>query len=144
MKNHYVIRNEQDKQDFSLSFLKFKLKAPIVINIDLFYKKNSNQQLRAYWRLIKVCKSFMNNQGNNFNDEVVSDYFKIKSGHYYEVDGVKLPRSIALDSGTTTKEMKQLIDTILEFGLDNGIEDCYIESQELNELLKYYENHSKN
>ena len=86
----------------------------------------------------------MNNQGNNFNDEVVSDYFKIKSGHYYEVDGVKLPRSIALDSGTTTKEMKQLIDTILEFGLDNGIEDCYIENQELDELLKYYENHSKN
>ena len=86
----------------------------------------------------------MNNQGNNFNDEVVSDYFKIKSGHYHEVDGVKLPRSIALDSGTTTKEMKQLIDTILEFGLDNGIEDCYIENQELNELLKYYENHSKN
>ena len=70
MKNHYIIRNEKDKQDFSLSFSKFKLKAPITINIDLFYKKNSNQQLRAYWRLIKVCKSFMNNQGNNFNDEV--------------------------------------------------------------------------
>ncbi len=85
----------------------------------------------------------MNNLGNNFTDEVVSNYFKIKSGHYHEIDGVKLPRSIALDSGTTTKEMKQLIDTILEFGLDNGISDCYIENQELDELLKYYENQNK-
>ena len=113
MKNHYVIRTEQDKQDFSLSFSKFKLKEPITINIDLFYKKNSNQQLRAYWRLIKVCKSFMNNQGNNFNDTDVSDYFKIYSGHYKEADGVKLPRSIALDSGTNNKEKKQHLDTIL-------------------------------
>lgn len=145
MKHYYIIRTDQDKQDFSLSFSKSKInpQKPIVINIDLFYKKNSNQQLRAYWRLIKVCKNFMNNLGNNFTDEVVSDYFKIKSGHYHEIDGVKLPRSIALDSGTTTKEMKQLIDTILEFGLDNGISDCYIENQELDELLKYYENQNK-
>ena len=34
----------------------------------------------------------------------------------------------------------EIKDTILEFGLDNGIEDCYIENQELDELLKYYEN----
>ncbi len=158
MKHHYIIRTEQDKQDFSLSFSKSKInpQKPIVINIDYFYKKNSNQQLRAYWRLIKVCKNFMNNLGNNFTDEEVSTYFKIRSGHYTEVKGVveqvcngidrdciKIPRSIALDSGTTTKEMKQLIDTILEFGLDNGIEDCYIESQELDELLKYYDDKNR-
>lgn len=143
MKQHHILRTEQDKQNFSLSFSKFKLKAPIVINIDLFYKKNSNQQLRAYWRLIKVCKNFMNNLGNKFNDEEVSTYFKIKSGHYIEVDDVKLPRSIALESGTTTKDMKHIIDVILEFGLDNEIEDCYIENQEMEELLKYYDNENK-
>lgn len=140
MKQHHILRTDKDKQDFCLSFSNFKLKAPIVINIDLFYKKNSNQQLRAYWRLIKVSKVFMNNLGNSFTDEEVSTYFKIKSGHYSEIDGVKIPRSIALDSGTTTVEMKVLIDTILEFGLLNEIEDCYIERQELDELLKYYEN----
>ncbi len=85
----------------------------------------------------------MNNQGNNFDDETVSDYFKLKSGHYAEIDGIKLPRSIALDSGTTTQEMRTLIDIILEFGLDNEIEDCYIENQELDELLKYYENQKR-
>jgi hypothetical protein len=85
----------------------------------------------------------MNNHGNNFDDETVSDYFKLKSGHYGEVDGIKLPRSIALNSGTTTKDMKHLIDTILEFSLDNEIEDCFIENQELDELLKYYENQNQ-
>ena len=140
MKQHHILKTEQDKQDFCLSFSKFKLKDPIVINIEPFYKKNSNQQLRTYWRLIKVCKNYMNNLGNNFTDEEVSTYFKMKSGHYTEVNNVKLPRSIALNSGTTTKDMKNIIDTILEFGLNNNIKDCYIESQELNELLKYYEN----
>lgn len=145
MKQHHILRTEQDKQDFCLSFSKTKInpQKPVVVNLDYFYKKNSNQQLRAYWRLIKVCKNFMNNHGNNFDDETVSDYFKLKSGHYGEVDGIKLPRSIALNSGTTTKDMKHLIDTILEFSLDNEIEDCFIENQELDELLKYYENQNQ-
>lgn len=145
MKQYTILRTDRDKQEFCLSFSKSKInpQKPIIVNIDYFYKKNSNKQLRAYWRLIKVCKVFMNDNGNNFTDEEVSIYFKLKSSHYTEVDAVKIPRSIALESGTTTQEMKQLIDTILEFGLEFNIDGCEICNDELESLLEYYEKNNK-
>ena len=143
MKKHYVLRTEEEKNNFASVLFNTRLKAPVVVDIDLFYKSRTGNQLRAYWRLIKVCKNFMNSFGNNFDDETVSDYFKLKSGHYTELNGVKLPKSIANNSGTTTEDMKKIIDTILEFGLDNNIDGCEICSDELKSLLEYYENYEK-
>ena len=118
---------------------KLEKKEAQIIEIEPLFNKRTNKQLRSYWLLIKTCKFFMNSHGNDFTDEEVSYYFKIKSGHYTELDGVKLAKSISDKSLTTKAEMEHLINTILEFGVENGIDDCRIDSEELRSLLSYYE-----
>lgn len=133
-----IIYNQQQYNQVMNKLLDYKLTEPITIEIEKLYKNRSNQQLRAFWMLIKICKIYMNEKGNNFTEEEVATYFKIKAGHFIEKDGIKLPKSIASNSGTTKEEMNNIINTILEFGIDNNIEDCYIDSYNLQNLLNNY------
>lgn len=134
-----ILRTVEDlKQVFF--FLKEKVaKEPLIIDVESLFNKRSNPQLRAYWLLIRACKVFMNSKGNDFSDEEVSYYFKIKANHYTELNEVKIAKSISDKSLTTKEEMEKLINTILDFGCENEIEDCQITSNEMKELLKYYE-----
>ena len=50
-----------------------------------------------------------------------------------------MPKSIDAKSFTTKEDMEKLINTILNFGCENEIEDCYIESYEMQNLLKNYD-----
>ncbi|MBO4516754.1 hypothetical protein J5751_04990 [bacterium] len=133
-----IIRTEQELIDV-FKYLK-ALKKPIMMEFEKLTNKRSHKQLRSYWMLIKVCKLWMAEQGQHFTDEEVSYYFKIKAGFFNEFNGVKMAKSISDKSHCTKQEMENLINTILDFGAENGIEDCYIESQEMEELLKYYGN----
>lgn len=111
---------------------------PVEITIENQHLTRTQKQLRSFWLLINKIKSWMNEQGNNFTQEQVCYYFKIKSGLYEEKDGVKMPKSISNFGNISKKEMKQLIDTVLEFGIDNNIPDCMIEPYELSSLLENY------
>lgn len=103
-------------------------------------KKRSGKQLRAYWRLIRVVKNFMNEQGNLFSDEEVSDWFKLRADHYVEItEGEKIPKSIANKSDCSVEQMRKIIETIIAFGENYNIQDCYIRDEELEELLKFYQ-----
>jgi len=110
-----------------------------VIKIARYNKKRSGSQLRAYWVLINSIRVWSAEQGNNYTKEDLSDYFKMRSGHTKEVMGVIRVKSISDRSETTNEDMKNLINTILDFGLDHGIEDCRIDPKELREMLKFYE-----
>lgn len=114
------------KKDFELEFRK----------ID---NKRTGQQLKSYWHLIRVVRNWMNNLGNKFSDEEVSNFFKIKAGHCTQIDDVWIAKSVANKSDCTTVQMKAIIDEILEFGVENNIEDCEIDNSELDGLLKFYE-----
>lgn len=111
--------------------------------------------LRAYWMLIGVVQKWMQDQGNIFTKEELSDYFKVQSGHKRRVNNVQLcdievvgsdneqfysyiPRSIANNSGCTFEDMKVLIDYILRFGEGNNIAGCMIEPYEWREFKTYY------
>lgn len=126
-------------EELKLLFHKIKnFKEPIVIEVEKFYKNNTNQQLRSFWRLIKVCRNFMNLKGNSFSKEQVASYFKIQAGHYDLIGNEKIPKSIDFNSGTTTEDMKDILKCILDFGKDNHIEDCDITSYETQEILNNY------
>lgn len=133
-----IIRTQEQLQEAVNKLKNYKLKEPIIIEVKKLFDKRTNQQLRSFWLLIKVIKLWMNEQDNNFTDEEVATYFKIKAGHYIEKDNIKIAKSIAFNSDTTKKDMEKIINTILDFGIENNIEDCYIDSYDLNELLINY------
>lgn len=133
-----IIRTQEQLEEATNKLKNYKLKEPIIIEIKKLFDKRTNQQLRSFWLLIKVIKLWMNEQDNNFTDEEVATYFKIKAGHYIEKDSIKIAKSIAFNSDTTKKDMEKIINTILDFGIENNIEDCYIDSYDLNELLINY------
>lgn len=109
-----------------------------IITITRVTSKNNLQQLRGYWRIIRVIKEWMNSQGNHFTDEQVSDYFKVQAGHCNTIRGVSIPKSIALNSKTTAEEMFYIIDEALEFGKRFDIPDCNITPQERADIQDYY------
>lgn len=129
------ITNTLNKQIFAT---KKQVKGDFEVEIRPLKKKRSVNQLRAYWLLIRSVKNWMNEKGNCFTDEQVSDYFKMSAGHVIGVGEFLLPKSIANKSDCTREQMEALINTILVFGAQNLIADCYIEDRELQELLNYY------
>lgn len=109
------------------------------IEIREIAEKRSGQQLKAFWILIESVKRYMNGQGNKFSKEQVAEYFKIESGHFDLINEIKIGRSIANNSDCTREDMEHLINTILKFGIEHDITDCFIEDRDLKELLKHYE-----
>lgn len=133
-----VIKTQEQLKDYITKLNNYNLKEPITIEVEKLYKNKTNQQLRSFWMLIRIVKLWMNEKGNNFTDEEVKNYFLIKSGHYQEINNVKLAKSIANTSNTTKQDMTNIINNILEFGIDNNITDCYIDSYDLESLLNNY------
>ena len=81
----------------------------------------------------------MNEQGNLFSPEEVSSWVKIQAGHYHEIEGEKIARSIANKSDATVDDMKKIINFILHFGIEHEIKGCEISEPELDSLLRFYE-----
>lgn len=100
--------------------------------------KRSKPQLRAYWVLIRAVKRWMEEQGNVYNENEVSDFLKIEAGFYLEIAGKKIPKSISNKSNITVLEMEQLINYILQFGAEMQIADCVIKNKDLEEMLNYF------
>lgn len=100
--------------------------------------KRSKPQLRAYWVLVRAVKKWMQEQGNFYNENEVSDFLKIQAGFYSEIAGQKIAKSISNKSNITVLEMEQLINYILQFGAEMQIADCVIKNQDLEEMLNYF------
>jgi len=119
--------------------LSTECKQDFIVTIDKYSPKRSGKQLRSYWRLINVVRKFMENEGNLYTQEEVSNFFKRNAGLFKDIYGGKTLKSISGKGETTVDEMKKLIEVVLQFGIDFEIKDCDIEPEELRELLKYYE-----
>lgn len=134
-----VIRNvEELKNAFSIIKKVVESGEPVILECEKLINKRTAKQLKGYWVLINSLVAFFNENGLYYTAEMVSNVFKIKAGLYKEIQGEKIPLSISDKSKRTKKEMEQLINTILEFGLENNIKDCYLEDKEQEELLNYY------
>lgn len=108
------------------------------IEIRPISKKRSDQQLRSFWRLVRVIKDYMNDKGNKFTDEEVASWIKISAGHFNEIDGQKIAKSISNKSSATVDDMTKIIEFMLEFGGEHKIKDCYISSAEYDEIINFY------
>lgn len=100
--------------------------------------KVRGSELRAYWVLIGVVTSWMNEQGNHFTKEEVSDWFKLRAGHSKGMYEERISRSIAVKSDCTWQDMKKLIDYIIQFGAENQIRGCELKKRDEEELEKLY------
>lgn len=106
---------------------------PFNVLIQPVLEKRTSRQLRYYWVLISIIEDWLNEQGNQFTREQVSDLMKNK--FYYEekiLFGQKrrVPKSISDKSETDIKEMAEYITKITvecaEWGIDIPIcDDCY-------------------
>lgn len=112
-------------------------KKPLEIHVCEYKEKRSGQQLRTWWRLISELTLFFNSHDNRFTKEQVSDYFKIKAGFCYEMDGIKLPRSLSNKGDATLKEASNLLEILLQFGAENGVE-LEITDQETQNFINYW------
>lgn len=137
------------------------------VTIEPYKKKRSGQQLKGYWVLVKAIQVWMIEQGNLYlqnkgtvynmsNRDDVSDWIKAEAGfferkeipvkvvinkNFYPLTSSvtkNIPKSIANNSDCTREDMKKIIDWILAFAAEFSIADCFIEDQELNNLLKSY------
>lgn len=106
--------------------------------IEPYQEERSPKALRGYWRLIGIVTDWMNDKGNHFVKEEVSDYFKIQAGHKRKIGNEFVPKSIAKNAGCTWLEMKHLLDYILQFGYENNIMGCELTSDEEREFKEYY------
>ena len=125
-----IIRTKEQLNNVINHLGALRLQEPFIINVEKLYNKRTAPQLRSFWLLINIIKVWMNEQGNNFTKEDVATYFKLKAGFYKVIDGVKIAKSIADKSNTTKEDMAEIINCILDFGID---------SYELEQILKLYE-----
>lgn len=107
---------------------------PFNILIQPVLEKRTSRQLRYYWVLISIIQDWLNEQGNQFTREQVSDLMKAK--FYNEIitlpngEKRKVLKSISDKSETDIKEMAEYITKITvecaEWGIDIPIcDDCY-------------------
>jgi len=127
-KNHQEINDlitkwGASKRDFTVEVKEYSHKTP--------------KQNRAYWKLITIYQQFINSFGNDFTTEEVSDWVKIKAGHFIEIDGVLTPRSIKNDR-CSKSQIKVLIDWIIARGINRNIKGLNLTTSEYDELLNNY------
>ena len=132
-KNYYSIANNAKDQ------IEEQVRFKNSFQVNIGDPKRSGQQLKGYWVLIRIVKDWMTEQGNNFTDEEVSNYFKIRAGHYSNIGGVQTPKSISNKSSITVLEMEKLLREIEIFGASNEIPNCYLEDRAKKEMLNWLE-----
>ena len=132
-KNYYSIANNAKDQ------IDEQVRYKNSFQVTISPPKRSGQQLKGYWVLIRIVKDWMIEQGNNFTDEEVSNYFKIRAGHYSNIGGVQTPKSISNKSSITVLEMEKLLREIEIFGASNEIPNCYLEDRAKKEMLNWLE-----
>ena len=119
-------------------FGKVKTKKDFEVEIRFSKESRTGKQLKAYWRLLKIIKDYMNFQGNFYCDEEVHQWVKMSAGHYSIINNEKVARSIANDKGATKEDMIKIFDFIKHFGIEHGLKGCEIESEEMRALLDCY------
>jgi hypothetical protein len=141
----YILHNSLDLASFTAGALtkinKYLNKPnakPLVLTCEELVPKGTENQLRAYWRLIEACRYFINAQGNNFTKEDVSEILLQRAGHFKEYEGLRKARSISLKSDTTKEDMTHILESILLFGVEFEIEGCSLVQDEWDSLLKNY------
>jgi hypothetical protein len=102
-------------------------------------KSRSNSQLRAYWRLIGTVLYYMKYDcgDNDITKEEVSDSFLIEGGHCTTVRGRVVAKSISNKAKCPKETMTRIIENIIQFGKDSQIQDCFLTSSEMNEILDW-------
>lgn len=123
--------------EFALNLFIDNTKTDLKITVEN-YKPKGDKALRGYWLLLGVVEKWMQEQGNSYNKEELSDYFKLQVSHSMKLNGQFIPRSISNKSDCTFEDLKKLIDYIVRFGDENNIKGCELRNGQEQEFIDYY------
>ncbi len=90
---------------------------------------------------MKYYKYLVLEKGYGLFENLGADYKLEKEGEEDILLGkryIQKTRSIANKGDVTKIEMERLIESVLKFGSDNGVQGCFIKDVELERLLKSY------
>lgn len=105
----------------------------------IFREPVNKGAFRGYWVLIGKARDWMNDQGNNYTKEQISEYFKRENNFVENIEGVETTRSLKRNDGCTHDELISLINSITRWGAQHDIKGLHLTSEAELELQKYYE-----
>jgi hypothetical protein len=111
-----------------------------LVNVEGFSKRKSKtfRQLRGFHRLINILVSYFQEwTGENWDQDKVKDFIKFKNGFTMKHRGIEVTKSC---KDATLKEMNSLIEEVVKFAAEMGIENCYLRGYEEKELIEFYSN----
>jgi hypothetical protein len=146
MQNKFYFYKGEKQDEFSLKINNAKQKALLLFQsgkdfevvVQDIQEKRSPKQLRGFWRLIDCIRDTLEERGHFFFSDEIKDLMLEKAGHVKVIEGIKIVRSINGKSDTTKEEMKNIIESILNYAIEKGIHNCYLEEREKVELINYY------
>ncbi len=115
----------------------FKTEANLMMSFDLMpiWKLKFKEQLSEPGVVIKEIEAadsctLIREDGEEGFHDVINDL-----GSRHEVK----TRSISNKGDVTKAEMKRLLLTVIKFGAENDVPDCFVTNKELDKLLKFYD-----
>jgi hypothetical protein len=135
----YLIKNYEDLVKAFTELRSKGFNKEYILLTEEAEKRRSNNQLRAYWRLINVVWHYLKYDCGNedYTKEQVSDSFLIDAGYCSNVRGRETAKSISNKAKMPRETMTRVIENIMQFGEENHIQDCFLMSSELNEILSW-------
>lgn len=127
------ITNTLNKQVFAA---KKQVKNDFEVEIRLLKKSKSYKQLKGLYRLFGILLPYFKEwTGEYWDNEKIKELIKKRYGYTTKFKGVEICKSL---KDATMEDLIGIIKETEAFGAEMGVENCHLESQEMQELLNYY------
>ncbi|NVM36888.1 MAG: hypothetical protein HWN81_14925 [Candidatus Lokiarchaeota archaeon] len=101
----------------------------------------SYRQLKGFHRLIDLLVPFFKEwTGELWDRASVKSFIKKRSGFVKTLKGIDVVKSC---KDATINEMRQLINEVIKFGAEMGVEGLYLRSEEEKDLEIFYKNNQQ-
>lgn len=130
---------ERSKLNTLLSDLLLKkenVKKSFEVEVRAIKKSKSYKQLKGLYRLFGILlPHFQEWTGEHWDNEKIKELIKKRYGYTTRFKGVEVCKSL---KDASMDDLIGIIKETEKFGAEMGIENCYLENQEMIELVNYY------
>lgn len=111
-------------------------KGDFEVEIRALKKAKSYKQLKGLYRLFGILlPHFKEWTGEYWDSEKIKELIKKRYGYTSKFKGVEICKSL---KDATMNDLIGIIKETEVFAAEMGVENCYLQSQEMTELLEYY------